>query len=227
MVQIHPPQPKDCMKLGYSNLVEHLDRGSIRAYVSETRITRESLKIGPNSIDVSLHPKIYTPKCESRDAHLVGCVLDPYAYHNPDLYWTEHTASEENPFLLRTQTFALASVNERFECDQEHSTPDLDIAQMYEGRSTLARIGIASHLSAGFGDVGFSGAFTLELYNHSPWDILLRPGMRVGQVAFEYVIGVGKGEKYDGAYSMAEHKNGPVRPALGRERFIAPTAIPY
>ncbi len=87
---------------------------------------------------------------------------------------------------------------------------------MYEGRSTCARIGLASHITAGFGDYGFAGSFTLEIVNHAHYPIQLRPGMRIGQVAFDEVL---EPELYTGAYSGTNHSDGPVPPKLGPDRF--------
>ena len=70
---------------------------------------------------------------------------------------------------------------------------------MYEGRSSLARLGLVSHFSAGFGDVGFKSQWTLEIAVKEPLKIY--PGMRIGQVYFvkgtsEYPI-----YKYNGKYN--------------------------
>jgi dCTP deaminase len=56
---------------------------------------------------------------------------------------------------------------------------------MYEGRSSLARLGVMSHLSAGFGDIGFKAKWTLEISVMQK--IRIYPGMRIGQVYFHNV----------------------------------------
>ena len=86
--------------------------------------------------------------------------------------------------------------------------------QHYEGRSTLGRMGIQSHVTAGFGDYGFKGSFTLELINNSPWPIKLKKNMRIGQVYFEALLGERK--LYDG-YDQTDCK--PQFPKLGKNRF--------
>ncbi|GHU80920.1 hypothetical protein AGMMS49992_34060 [Clostridia bacterium] len=53
---------------------------------------------------------------------------------------------------------------------------------MLNGRSSLARLGVSVHLTAGFGDVGFHGSFTLEFTVVNP--IRLYPGMEIAQIAF-------------------------------------------
>lgn len=55
----------------------------------------------------------------------------------------------------------------------------------FEGKSTLGRYGLMTHVTAGFIDPGFAGSITLELHNVSPVTLRLRAGQRIGQLAFE------------------------------------------
>ncbi len=71
--------------------------------------------------------------------------------------------------------FALGSTQQRF-------TFSPAVAGQLSGKSSLARLGLQVHSTAGFIDPGFSGHITLELSNHGPWKIQLWPGMRVGQM---------------------------------------------
>jgi dCTP deaminase len=64
------------------------------------------------------------------------------------------------------------------------SLPD-DIVARVEGRSSLGRLGIIIHSTAGFVDAGFSGTITLEITNINRMPVALHPGMRVCQLAFE------------------------------------------
>ena len=61
--------------------------------------------------------------------------------------------------------------------------PD-DVAARLEGKSSLGRLGLLTHSTAGFIDPGFSGHVTLELANVATLPILLWPGMKIGQVSF-------------------------------------------
>jgi dCTP deaminase len=54
-----------------------------------------------------------------------------------------------------------------------------------EGKSSLGRLGLLVHITAGFIDPGFRGTLTLELYNCNQNPILLREGMRIAQLSFE------------------------------------------
>lgn len=64
-----------------------------------------------------------------------------------------------------------------------------DLVARCEGRSSLGRLGIIIHSTAGFIDPGFEGTITLEITNINEVPIALRPGMRIGQFAFETIQG--------------------------------------
>lgn len=68
---------------------------------------------------------------------------------------------------------------------------------MYEGRSSLGRLGVFSHVSAGFGDVGFKGTWTLEIVVAQP--VRIYPGMRIGQIYWHNPDGEVL-RRYDGKY---------------------------
>jgi dCTP deaminase len=81
------------------------------------------------------------------------------------------------PFILHPGEFALGSTFERI------SLPD-DIAARLEGKSSLGRLGLLTHSTAGFIDPGFTGHVTLELSNVATLPIKLWPGMKIGQVCY-------------------------------------------
>ena len=81
----------------------------------------------------------------------------------------------DNPFILHPGEFVLGSTFEVV------SLPD-DVAARVEGKSSLGRLGLLTHATAGFVDPGFSGHVTLELSNVANLPIRLWPGMKVGQL---------------------------------------------
>ena len=83
----------------------------------------------------------------------------------------------EEPFILHPGEFVLGSTHEVV------SLPD-DIAARVEGKSSLGRLGLLTHATAGFVDPGFSGHVTLELANVATLPIKLYPGMKIGQLCF-------------------------------------------
>lgn len=81
------------------------------------------------------------------------------------------------PFILHPGEFVLGSTYETV------GLPD-DIAARVEGKSSLGRLGLLTHATAGFVDPGFSGHVTLELANVATLPIKLYPGMKIGQYCF-------------------------------------------
>ncbi|MDQ1658795.1 MAG: dCTP deaminase [Cryptosporangiaceae bacterium] len=84
-------------------------------------------------------------------------------------------APDGEPFVLHPGEFVLGSTLEIV------SLPD-DLAGRLEGKSSLGRLGLLTHSTAGFIDPGFSGHVTLELSNVANLPITLWPGMKIGQL---------------------------------------------
>ncbi|AZZ47856.1 dCTP deaminase [Rathayibacter rathayi] len=101
--------------------------------------------------------------------------IDP-AEDQPELTHLVETPQGE-PFILHPGEFVLGSTYE------EVSLPD-DIAARLEGKSSLGRLGLLTHSTAGFIDPGFTGHITLELSNVATLPITLWPGMKIGQMCF-------------------------------------------
>ncbi|HEX7804874.1 MAG TPA: dCTP deaminase [Cellulomonas sp.] len=125
--------------------------------------------IQPSSIDVRLdrYFRLF-------DNHKYP-VIDP-AIDQPDLTHLVDVANGD-PFVLHPGEFVLGSTYEAV------TLPD-DIAARLEGKSSLGRLGLMTHSTAGFIDPGFSGHVTLELSNVATLPILLWPGMKIGQMCF-------------------------------------------
>jgi dCTP deaminase len=102
-------------------------------------------------------------------------------------------------FILHPGEFVLASTYEVI------TLPD-DIAGRLEGKSSLGRLGLLTHSTAGFIDPGFSGHITLELSNVANLPVKLFPGMKIGQLCLiklsspaEHPYGSAKyGSRYQG-----------------------------
>lgn len=94
----------------------------------------------------------------------------------PELTRLIETKPDE-PFILHPGEFVLGSTYEQV------TLPD-DVAARLEGKSSLGRLGLLTHSTAGFIDPGFSGHVTLELSNMATLPILLWPGSKVGQLCF-------------------------------------------
>ena len=145
---------------------------SIREALEAGRIGIEPLADGavqPSSVDVRLD-RAFRVFANHRYPY-----IDVRA-HQPDL--TELIEVEwDEPFILHPGEFVLGATLERI------WLPD-DIVARLEGKSSLGRLGLLIHSTAGFVDAGFDGYVTLELSNVATLPIAIYPGMKVGQFAF-------------------------------------------
>ena len=144
----------------------------IRAELAAGRVALEPFDeamIQPSSIDFRLD-KFFRVFENHRYPH-----IDP-AEDQSDLTRMVEAVGDE-PFILHPGEFVLGSTYEVV------SLPD-DIAARVEGKSSLGRLGLLTHATAGFVDPGFSGHVTLELANVATLPIKLYPGMKIGQLCF-------------------------------------------
>src|ERR1700743_2186689 len=166
----------------------------IRAEVAAGRLVLEPWDaelIQPSSIDVRLD-RYFRVFNNSQYTH-----IDP-SLQQDDLTTLVEPKGDE-PFVLHPGEFALGSPLEVV------SLPD-DLAGRLEGKSSLGRLGLLTHSTAGFIDPGFSGHITLELFNLANLPITLWPGMKTAQHCLlrltspaEHPYGSAKaGSKYQG-----------------------------
>jgi dCTP deaminase len=85
---------------------------------------------------------------------------------------------DEDPFILHPGEFVLGSTLERV------ALPD-DLVARLEGKSSLGRLGLLIHSTAGYVDPGWDGNLTLELSNVANLPITLYDGMKIGQISFQ------------------------------------------
>lgn len=167
---------------------------TIRAEIDNGRIGVEPFDpamIQPSSLDVRLDSRFLVFKGHTR------AVIDV----KEDL--TDLTemveVDQDGVFILHPGEFVLGSTAERV------TLPD-DLVGRIEGKSSLGRLGLLIHTTAGFVDAGFSGYLTLEFSNVATLPITLYPGMKIGQISFikmdgpaEQPYGTGAlGSKYRG-----------------------------
>ena len=87
------------------------------------------------------------------------------------------TVAEGDPFIVHPGEFILGNTVERVKLGN-------DLVARLEGKSSLGRLGLIVHATAGYVDPGFDGNITLELSNVANLPIRLYPGMKVGQISF-------------------------------------------
>jgi len=144
----------------------------IRASIESGQIGLDPLEMDllqPSSIDVRLD-RFFRLFDNHKYAH-----IDP-AEQQDDLTRLIEVKSDE-AFILHPGEFVLGSTYEFV------TLPD-DIAARLEGKSSLGRLGLLTHSTAGFVDPGFKGHVTLELSNVATLPIKLWPGMKIGQLCF-------------------------------------------
>jgi dCTP deaminase len=151
----------------------------------------DAAMVQPSSVDVRLD-RFFRVFENHRYPH-----IDP-AEEQPDLTRLVEPEGGE-PFILHPGEFVLGSTYELV-------TLPADVAARLEGKSSLGRLGLLTHSTAGFIDPGFSGHVTLELSNVATLPIKLWPGMKIGQLCFfrlsspaEHPYGSSKyGSRYQG-----------------------------
>lgn len=142
-------------------------------------------QLNPNSYNLSLFEELLTYDND---------VLD-MANPNPT---TRLTIPKEG-LLLEPNKLYLGRTN-------EHTSTDKYVP-MLEGRSSIGRLGLFIHVTAGFGDVGFSGFWTLEIFCVQP--IIIYPNVEICQIFYHTIEGA-----YD-LYSSGKYQNNKgIQPSL-------------
>jgi dCTP deaminase len=119
----------------------------------------------------------------------------------PDLTELVQVKPDE-PFILHPGEFVLGSTLERVRI------PD-DLVARLEGKSSLGRLGLLIHSTAGYVDPGWDGYLTLELSNVANLPITLYPGMKIGQISFFRLTSPAE-TPYGGAGSKYQGQRGPT-----------------
>ena len=168
---------------------------TIKEEIAKGRIVIEPLDtacIQPASIDVHLDKKLLVFITRRHPFYID-------VRQNMDDLVEPVEISEDSPFFLNAGEFVLASTLESI------TLPD-DIVARLEGKSSLGRIGLLIHSTAGYVDPGWCGHLTLELSNVAKLPVTLYRGMAIGQISFlrltspvERLYGsAGLGSKYQG-----------------------------
>jgi dCTP deaminase len=145
---------------------------SIKEQLLAGRIRIEPLDpddIQPSSVDLHLAARFRVFR-NSRYPY-----IDPMREQSGLMELVEATCEE--PFVLHPGEFVLGATVERI------ALPD-DIVARLEGKSSLGRLGLLIHSTAGYVDPGWDGTLTLELSNVANLPIVLTPGMPIGQISF-------------------------------------------
>ncbi len=157
-------------------------------------------QIGPSSLDVRLGTDLYVTLTSSL-SHIDLTASKEQLARQKRQYLQKQRLGSDGAFVLHPGQFVLASTLEYFKLPR-------DVAGRLEGRSSLGRLGLQVHATAGFVDPGFEGNLTFELINSGNLPIRVAPGFRLGQICFFPVGGVQvsyperRYAKYDGSISV-------------------------
>jgi dCTP deaminase len=166
----------------------------IRAEIDSGRVRVdpfEASMVQPSSIDVRLD-RFFRVFENHRYPY-----IDP-AQEQPELTRLVEPDGDES-FILHPGEFVLAST-------YEVVTLPEDLAARLEGKSSLGRLGLLTHSTAGFIDPGFSGHVTLELSNVATLPIKLWPGMKIGQLCF-FKLSSAAENPYGSAVNQSRYQN--------------------
>ena len=182
-----------------------LSDSDIRSYVASGRVRLKPWDpemVQPSSVDIHLDRffRLF-------DNHKYP-VVDPAA-DQPELTRLIEV-SADGEFVLHPGEFVLGATYERV-------TLADDVAARLEGKSSLGRLGLLTHSTAGFIDPGYSGHVTLELSNTATLPIKLYPGMKVGQLCFFQLSS--PAERPYGAGAMGSRYQGQRGPTASRSHL--------
>ena len=155
------------MILSDADILRRLEEGDLRI----SPIADRDLQVQPASVDLRLG----TEFLEFQRTN-IPCI-HPTSEQEVGEYVTETVIDEGQEFILHPGDFVLGTTIERV-------TVPNDLIAHVEGRSSLGRLAIVVHATAGLCDPGFRGKITLELSNLGTAPVALTPGMRVSQLTF-------------------------------------------
>jgi dCTP deaminase len=154
--------------LSDKDIKEHIKSGKIVI----DPIKEPERQIQPSSVDLRIGNEFKGFKIIRKPC------IDPMDESDIESYMESFYIEEGEPFIIHPGEFALATTYETVEL------PDNLVARV-EGRSSMGRLGITMHVTAGYIDPGFRGKITLEISNIGKMPVALYTGQRVCQIVFE------------------------------------------
>lgn len=148
----------------------------IKKYLDEGKIVINPLEdekqIQPSSVDLRIGSEFKGFRIISKP------YIDPRDDTDLESYMSSFSISDDEPFIIHPGEFTLATTHEVVKLPN-------DIVARVEGRSSMGRLGVTMHVTAGYIDPGFEGKITLEISNIGKMPVALYPGQRVCQIVFE------------------------------------------
>ena len=162
------------------------------------------IQIQPASIDLRLSSSFIVYRLPH-----VPCI-DPRDPETVENYTEQIEIADGDAFVLQPGEFALGSTVERVKVPG-------DLVARVEGRSSIGRLAVVVHATAGFVDPGFDGRITLELGNLGRCAVKLYPGMRISQIVFHQMLSPAERPYGEGRSSKYQGQTGPVTSRIGRD----------
>jgi len=160
----------------------------------------------PVSYDLTLSHEIRIPL---EDIHTV----DPLMANDGQAFYGRVPADASTTELCKIDVYTLEPRDFILGATMEYLKLSDGMAARVEGKSSLGRLGVAVHITAGFIDPGFEGQITLEIVNLSRWGLVLYPNMPIAQIVFEPVTQPSR------SYRQTGHYQGQTGPTESRYRF--------
>jgi dCTP deaminase len=185
-----------------------LSDGTIRRFVDEGRIVItpwDPLMVQPASVDLKLGTSFRV--FHNHRIQVIDLAAPPQGLTEPV------EVDENEPFVIHPNEFVLGRTEEHVEM------PD-DVVARIEGKSSLGRLGLIVHATAGFVDPGFKGTLTLEITNFNSVPIVLRPGLPIAQLSFMTLDQ--SAERPYGHPELGSHYHGQVDATESRYRSPPP-----
>jgi len=148
----------------------------IKEYLDAKKIVIDPLndeqQIQPSSVDLRIGNEFKVFKVIRKP------YIDPLDEEDLASYMESSIVEKDKAFIIHPNEFALATTYEYIKVPG-------DLVARVEGRSSMGRLGVTMHVTAGYIDPGFEGRITLEISNIGAMPVALYPGQRVCQVVFE------------------------------------------
>lgn len=185
-----------------AEIIKEVEAGRIEIDPFDPRPTRAGGQMGPNSYDLRLGSKI----------RKVGLGIDDTGKACD--YWLDL----KRPYDCSERVYgpgekiAIMPRERYLACTKERTYTPFHVPKI-DGRSTLGRYFVMVHVTAGFGDIGFNGSWTLEIFNLGPSPVWLYEGMRIAQIYFDRADGeIDPRYTYAGGYNINRAEPVSARP---------------
>lgn len=161
------------------------------------QLYKKNIRITPFPYNVQFQPASVDLRLDNTYLTFKNTTTPVIDTKKEQFYTESHTFSDKNPLIMQPNDFILAQTVEKVKLPN-------NILGRVEGRSSLGRLGIVIHVTAGFIDPGFEGNITLEISNIGNIPVILYPNQRICQIVFEELSGNASrpygsaGNKYQG-----------------------------